>query len=98
MKTDVFTMEAFSKDDVGRAILANAHTNRAWHIVQRLAPTTSEDDKNGAYLIMLLDWPNGIITRMIFNQEECESFSNAVKNLAGMGIFDAFEMEGVVPV
>lgn len=98
MKTDVFSMDKFAESHDGRAILATAHTNHAWHIVQRLAPANSAENPDGAYLIMLLNWPDGIITRMIFNGEEITNFANMTNVLASMSVFDAFETEGVVPV
>lgn len=98
MKTDQFSMDTFAENIEGRAILATAHENNAWHIVQRLAPVNSKVNPDGAYLIMLLNWPDGIMTRMVFNAEEVKGFAHMIQVLAGMSVFDAFETEGVVPV
>ena len=57
MKSDQFSMDKFAASQEGRAILGAAHSNNAWHIVQRLAPVNSTESPDGAYLIMLLNCP-----------------------------------------
>ncbi len=94
MKVDTFTMDSFSESAEGSAILRTAHESNAWHIIQRLAPANSVESKEGAYLIMLLDWPHGQIVRMIFEVDELSNFSMALNNLNGLGVLDAFETEG----
>ena len=98
MRTDTLTMESFAESVDGRGILSAAHSTDAWHIVQRIAPVHSKDNPEGAYLILLLNWPAGIITRMIFNGEEVQNFAAMIQVLANMSVFDAFDMEGVKPV
>ncbi len=98
MKTDQFSMDKFAETLDGRGILSAAHQSDAWHIVQRLAPANSKENPDGAYLIMLLNWPDGIMTRMVFNAEEVKSFAHMLQVLASMSVFDAFDTEGVVPV
>ncbi len=98
MKIDHFSMDSFAESREGAAILRTAHNGNAWHIVQRLAPANSHESKDGAYLMMLLDWPNGMIVRMIFDASEMDSLTQALTVLNGMGVFDAFDTEGVVPV
>lgn len=94
MKVDHFTMDSFGDSQEGAAILRTAHENNAWHIIQRLSPTNSAESKEGAYLLMLLDWPSGMIVRMIFTAEEMNNLSAALNNLNGLGVLDAFETEG----
>jgi len=94
MKTDRFSMETFTESAEGRAILQTAHANDAWHIVQRLAPANSSESKEGAYLILLLDWPNGMIVRMVFNSKEVNNFTAALTTLKDMTVLDAFDTEG----
>jgi len=94
MKVDQFTMDSFSESREGTAILSTAHENNAWHIIQRLAPANSTESKDGAYLLMLLDWPAGQIVRMIFSADEMNNLSTALNNLNGLGVLDAFETEG----
>lgn len=94
MKVDTFTMDSFSESREGSAILVTAHENNAWHIIQRLAPTNSFESKDGAYLLMLLNWTDGAIVRMIFTAEEMNHLSKALNNLNGLGVLDAFETEG----
>lgn len=94
MKVDQFTMDSFGDSREGAAILRTAHEGNAWHIIQRLAPANSTESKDGAYLLMLLDWPAGQIVRMIFSADEMNNLSTALNNLNGLGVLDAFETEG----
>lgn len=87
-------MDSFSDSLEGRAILQQAALNQAWHIIQRLAPSNSEEAKDGAYLVMILDWKNGMIVRFILKGAEVEDLSTALKSLAGMEVLDAFEEKG----
>ncbi len=94
MKVDQFTMDSFSESREGAAILRRAYEGNAWHIIQRLAPANSHESKEGAYLLMLLDWPSGQIVRMIFTADEMNNLSTALNNLNGLGVLDAFESDG----
>ncbi len=94
MKVDTFTMDSFAESREGTAILRTAHDSNAWHIIQRLAPANSSESKEGAYLLMLLDWPAGQMVRMIFSAEEMNNLSTALNNLNGLGVLDAFETNG----
>ena len=94
MKVDQFTMESFAESREGAAILRTAHEKNAWHIIQRLAPANSHENKAGAYLLMLLDWSNGLIVRMIFDADEMSSLHTALGSLNQLGVLDAFDPEG----
>lgn len=94
MKVDQFTMDSFSESREGGEILRTAHEGNAWHIIQRLAPCNSSESKDGAYLLMLLDWPAGQIVRMIFTVDEMANLTAALTTLNGLGVLDAFETEG----
>ncbi len=94
MKMDTFSMDAFSDSLEGRAILQTAALSHAWHIIQRLAPSNSSESKDGAYLVMILDWKNGMVVRLIFDSDEVNNLSEALKSLCGMEVLDAFEVEG----
>jgi len=94
MKIDHFPMDNFAASAEGSAILRTAHENNAWHIIQRLAPSNSAENPDGAYLVMLLDWPAGMIVRMVFDHEEVSNLSTALNSLKGMDVFDAFDVEG----
>jgi len=94
MKVDTFSMDSFAESLEGSAILRTAHENNAWHILQRLAPTNSAESKDGAYLLMLLDWPTGTLVRMIFTAKEMNNLTKALNSLNGQGVLDAFVTEG----
>jgi len=95
MKVDVFQMETFAENEAGAAILKHAFENQAQNITQRLAPETTEDDDNGGFLLMLLDWQNSMIVRMVLDTEELSHLLKVLKALDSMTVLDAFETEGM---
>ena len=95
MKVDVFQMETFADTPEGAAILRHAFEHNAKNITQRLAPETTEDDDNGSFLLMLLDWKNSLIVRMVLDDDELKHLLSVLKNLNAMTVLDAFATEGM---
>ncbi len=95
MKIDVFNMETFAESLEGAAILRHAFEHGANNITQRLAPETGDDDALGGFLLMILDWKESMIVRMVFNSEELTHLLAVLKTLDGLTVLDAFETEGM---
>ena len=95
MKVDVFPMQEFAESPEGAAILRHALENGAKNITQRLAPATDQDDALGSFLLMLLDWKNSMIVRMVLDSEELTHLLAVLKALDGMTVLDAFQTEGM---
>lgn len=95
MKVDVFPMENFADAPGGADILRHAFLKGATNITQRLAPETTHEDGNGGYLIMLLDWKNSSIVRVILNEIELGDLVEVMKSLHGMTVLDSFQTKGM---
>jgi hypothetical protein len=86
-------MTAFASSEDGAAILRVAHDEGASHITMRLRPEDS-DEKDGAYMVLLLDWDEGIILKLVLNHPEISGFTAALQDLEQMSVLDSFEVEG----
>ena len=87
-------MEKVADNPEGQEILRVAHEGHSRFITQRLLPTESGEDHDGAYLVMVLDWEHGTIIRMTFNGEEIVTLTELLKGLAGMRVLDGYDEEG----
>ena len=87
-------MEAIAETAEGKQILQIAYENNTMNITQRLVPRGSGDDPEGAYLVMLLDWPNSTIIRLVFTGDEIIKLTAALNSLAGMKVLDGFDETG----
>lgn len=94
MKVNLIPMDKVSETPEGKRILSIAYENNSQTITQRLLPSMAGEDEDGGYLLMLLDWPNGMIIRLVFDGEEVVNLTNSLKSLAGMKVLDGFSEEG----
>lgn len=94
MKVHIIPMDEFAQSREGKIILQVAFQHNATNITQRLMPTNNAEDRNGLFMVMLLDWPNGMIVRVMFNADEIQNLATAVTALAGLDALDAYETEG----
>ncbi len=94
MKVRIFPMDEFMQSRDGKQIMQNAYDSNATHITQRMMPTNSAEEKDGTYLIMLLDWMNGMIISVVFTADEIKKLSSDIASLAALDVLDAFDTEG----
>ena len=87
-------MDKVADNPEGANILRKAHENQSIFITQRLLPEDTAEDHDGAYLLMILDWPNGMIVRMTFTGDEIIDLSDVIKGLSGLKVLDGFDEEG----
>ena len=95
MKITTIPMEAVAQSLEGASILRAAYENNSQTITQRLVPTNDEEDHDGGYLVMLLDWKDGSIVRIVLDGDELTKLTDTLKSLVGMNVLDGFATEGV---
>lgn len=94
MNVRLLPMDKVASNSEAQNILRHAHEDQQIFITQRLMPEKSDEDPEGGYLLMVLDWEHGMILRMVFDGDEIIQLTTILKGLSGMKVLDGFETKG----
>ena len=94
MVVSVLSMVKFAQSKQGYEILEEARESLARTVVTRVPPFQPEDDPEGTFVVMFLDWEQGLIIHLITEPKEFREFLKIANKLSSENILDSFNVKG----
>ena len=94
VKINILSMQRVAESESGYDLLTEAMEDGAKTVLQRNPPHESGDDERGTFILMFLDWQQGLILHVELGFDAYEKFLEKGKELFEMSMMDSFDLEG----
>ena len=94
IKVSILSMQRVAESKTGYEMLSEAMEDGAKTVFQRTPPQQSGDDERGTFVLMFLDWEQGLILHVDLDFDAYKTFLDKGKELFAISVLDTFDLEG----